>query len=106
MKIENLTVQRFGEPAGGDFEIIVVELETDDGLRGMGYQLLFGTFGGLVSSLIREQLAPCVLNGDPWLTSTLWDRMQSAMPRRGGDGVVRGAIAARRSPSGLHGPYR
>jgi L-alanine-DL-glutamate epimerase-like enolase superfamily enzyme len=94
VKISNINVQRYREPQGGDFEILVVELESDSGHRGIGYQMLFGTTGQLAKSLITECLGPCVLNEDPWLSAWLWDRMHAAIPRRGGDGIVRGAIAA------------
>ncbi|MEM7255055.1 MAG: mandelate racemase/muconate lactonizing enzyme family protein [Pseudomonadota bacterium] len=94
MKVTGIDVRRYGEPSGGDFEIIVVEVESDAGHRGMGYQLLFGSFGRLVAQLIIEQLAPSILNEDPWHTNDLWERMNAAIPRRSADGFVRGSIAA------------
>ncbi len=94
MKIIDINVQRYGESEGGDFEIIVVDVESDSGHHGIGYQMLFGTSGGWVAELIIGRLAPCLLGEDPWLTSLLWERMYTAMPRRGGDGIVRGSIAA------------
>jgi L-alanine-DL-glutamate epimerase-like enolase superfamily enzyme len=94
MTITDVNVQRYGETEGGDFEIIVVEIEGASGERGTGYQMLFGTAGRWAAELIRDGLAPCVLGEDPWLTSWLWERMYAALPRRGGDGIVRGAIAA------------
>ena len=93
MKTTHVNVQRYGEPQG-DFEIIVVEIEADTGHRGIGYQMLFGPAGKWAAELIDECLAPCMLGEDPWLTSWLWDRMYAAIPRRGGEGVARGAIAA------------
>lgn len=94
MKITGVNVQRYGEPEGGDFEIIVVEVESDSGHRGTGYQMLFGVSGQWAAGLINDCLAPCLMGEDPWLTSWLWERMYQAMPRRGGDGIARGAIAA------------
>jgi D-arabinonate dehydratase len=94
MKITGVNVQRYGAPEGGDFEIIVTEIESSSGHRGTGYQMIFGTAGRWAAELINEVLAPCLVGEDARLTTWLWQRMYAALPRRGGDGIARGAIAA------------
>ena len=94
MRIENVEVARYGEPEGGDFEIVVVHLVTETGHRGTGYQMVFGAAGAWAASLIETSLAPCLVGENPWITDSLWERMHAVSPRRGGDGLARGAIAA------------
>lgn len=94
MSISSIGVRRYGEVGGGDFEIVVVEVESSSGHLGTGYQMVFGENGHLAASLIEEALAPCVMGEDPWLSEWLWGRMHAAFPRRGADGLVRGSIAA------------
>lgn len=94
MKLADIEIQRFGQPEGGDFEIIVVALSSDTGHRGLGYQMLFGRAGEWASQLLGYLFDSVLRNEDPWATSWLWERMYEALPRRGGDGLARGAIAA------------
>ena len=94
MKITNVEAARYGEPDGGDFESVVVRLDADTGHQGMGYQMVFGSAGAYAASLIEASLGPCLIGEEPWVTQLLWDRMYSVSPRRGGDGLARGAIAA------------
>ena len=89
MKITGVNVQRYGAPEGGDFEIIVTEIESSSGHRGTGYQMIFGTAGRWAAELINEVLAPCLVGEDARLTTWLWQRMYAALPRRGGDGIAR-----------------
>ncbi len=94
INVTSLDVRRFASPEGGDFEILVVDAKTDSGLSGFGYQMIWGASGEAVAQTITERLAPCVIGQSPWATSALWDRMYNVMPRRGGEGLVRGSIAA------------
>lgn len=99
MKITAVEVTRYAPPSsGGDAygnpEILVVDVDTDAGTRGSGYQMMHGSPGQHAAAIIRERLAACVIGESPWLTSMLWDRMYQALPRRGGEGIARGSIAA------------
>lgn len=94
MAISTVDVTRYGKPGNSDFEILVVAVHDDSGHTGIGYQMLFGPAGALAATIIQEQLTPCIVGENPWSTSLLWDRMYARMPRRGGDGLVRGCIAA------------
>ena len=92
MVITEVAATRYGD--GGDFEIVVVQVRTDDGLCGLGYQMLFGVSGEFTSGLIEQKLAPAVDGLSPWLTAQAWQRMVAVLPRRGSDGLARGAIGA------------
>lgn len=94
MKISTLEIHRYAEPAGGDFEILLVDVFTESGLKGTGYQMLFGSSGEWAAQIINDRLAPRLIGEEAWSTSFLWERMYTAMPRRGGDGIARGSIAA------------
>ena len=94
MQITGIDITRYGEPAGGDFEIIVAELKSDTGHRGTGYQMLFGASGEGTAALLRDRLGPLLIGEDPWLTGRHFARMRNSLPRRGADGIACGAIAA------------
>jgi D-arabinonate dehydratase len=94
MKITTVDVTRYAQQGASNPEILVVDVATDDGIEGRGYQMMHGIPGHHAAALLSERLAPCVIGADPWLTSLLWERMYQALPRRGGDGLARGSIAA------------
>ena len=49
----------------------------------------------LFQQIIENVLAPKIVGSTPQLTSDLWDRMyHEAIPRRGGEGIVRICISA------------
>ncbi len=97
MKITDLTVKRYrasqqaGADAGG---IQIVEVHTDAGLSGMGFVSAGGATTDLVATLLRKNLQSVLVGEDPLLTDDLWRRMHAAVPRRGGEGLVRTCIAA------------
>ena len=94
MRITAVRPTRYADPDGGDFEIVVVEVESDQGHLGRGYQMLFQSPGAYAAGLITDCLAPAVVGMDPWLTTAAWKYLYDALPRRGGDGLARGSIAA------------
>jgi L-alanine-DL-glutamate epimerase-like enolase superfamily enzyme len=97
MKITDVTVKRYrasresGADAGG---IQIVEVHTDAGVSGMGFVSAGGATTDIVASLIRHNLRSAVVGEDPLLTEDLWRRMHAAVPRRGGEGIVRTGMAA------------
>ena len=96
MKVTTIDVQRYAMANSSDvqFEILVVDILSDLGHRGRGYQMVFGAYGQAAASFLKHHLAPSILDENPWRSSMLWDRMLAAVPRRGADGFVRGSIAA------------
>jgi L-alanine-DL-glutamate epimerase-like enolase superfamily enzyme len=97
MKITKTTAKRFSANATSGYvaEIVFVDVETDDGLIGHGFANAPRGTGALFKQIIEELLAPQICDGDPILSTELWTRMHTgAIPRRGGDGMVRYCIAA------------
>lgn len=56
-------------------ETIFVELETSDGLRGLGYSYTIGTGGRAVLSMLRDHLLPLVRGEDADRIESLWHRL-------------------------------
>ena len=97
MKIADLTVKRYRasrEPQAGAAGIQIVEVRTDAGATGTGFVSAGNASSDLVAMLLRGNLKVAVIGQDPLLTTDLWQRMHEAVPRRGGEGIVRAAIAA------------
>ena len=98
MKITDVTVKRYsaskdaGAYGGG---IQIVEVHTDGGVTGTGFVSASSATGDLLATVIRRHLKNVITGGDPLLTEDLWRRMyEEAVPRRGGDGIVRMGLAA------------
>ena len=97
MKIKNVSATRYKGDAQAAYvaEIVVVSVATDAGITGTGFASAPPGMGEIFARLIETMLAPQVLDGDPRLTADLWERMyRNAIPRRGGEGIVRPCIAA------------
>lgn len=97
MKITGITVKRYSgsrEPRTDPGGIQIVEVHTDAGVTGMGFVSAGSAVSDLVATLVRRNLAAAIAGEDPRLTDDLWRRMHAAVPRRGGDGLVRTCIAA------------
>jgi L-alanine-DL-glutamate epimerase-like enolase superfamily enzyme len=98
VKITDVTVKRYrasrdARAYGGDIQI--VEVRTDAGVTGMGFVSTAAAAGDLVATLVRRNLRAVVVGENPLLTDDLWRRMhQQAIPRRGGEGIVRTGMAA------------
>ena len=80
------------EPISLEFpfhKLVVAEIATDAGLKGLGYSLVFGGGGGeAVLAYLDTRLKPLLLDEDPRQVERLWDRMY-----RGDRGVRRVGIA-------------
>jgi L-alanine-DL-glutamate epimerase-like enolase superfamily enzyme len=98
MKITDVTVKRYSasptprtDPGG----IQIVEVHTDTGVTGMGFVSAGSSTSDIVATLIRRNLKAVVAGENPLLTEDLWRRMHAqAIPRRGGEGLVRACVAA------------
>ncbi len=53
-------------------ETPMVRITTDDGLTGTGYTYTIGTGGSSVIALLRDHLAPRLIDRDPFETETIW----------------------------------
>jgi L-alanine-DL-glutamate epimerase-like enolase superfamily enzyme len=97
VKITDLTVKTYSESrqAQTGAGIQIVEVYTDAGVTGMGLVSVSAATGDLVATLLRRNLKKVIVGENPLLTDDLWQRMyQQAVPRRGGQGIVRTCIAA------------
>src|SRR5262245_46714490 len=57
-------------------ELILVHLETDAGLAGLGFCSTFGPGGGAIRSLIEGELAPLIAGEDPRDTDRLFAKVE------------------------------
>ena len=70
-------------------KLVVADIGTDEGLRGLGYSLVFGGGGAeAVLSYLDLRLKPLLLNEDPLHVERLWEKMY-----RGDRGVRRVGLA-------------
>jgi L-alanine-DL-glutamate epimerase-like enolase superfamily enzyme len=98
VKITDVTVKRYRasrDPHAYAGDIQVVEVHTDAGVRGRGFVTGTSATSDLAATLLRRNLRAVVVGDDPLLTDDLWRRMRDeAVPRRGGEGIVRTCMAA------------
>lgn len=97
MKITDLTVRRYRGAGTNPYsaEMVVVEMSTDAGITGMGFANAPPRMGSIIAQFVENVFLPAALDADPRLTNDLWRRLQSeTLPRRGGDGIARYALAA------------
>ena len=100
MKITSLDVARYSDPgatgeSGYGAQIITVTLHTDTGLSGLGFVTGSHISGPLLEALMLTAIQPHLLNHDPRQNELIWDNLyHNALPRRGGDGLMRHAMAA------------
>ena len=100
MQISDVKVTQYRRPSetgGTDYsaEIQIVEIETDTGLTGIGFASAPSKTGDLVTRMILDLLRPRLLGKDPHCNAEIWKELYwEAAPRRGGDGMMRTALAA------------
>jgi L-alanine-DL-glutamate epimerase-like enolase superfamily enzyme len=98
VKITDVTVKRYSasrDPRADAAGIQIVEVHTDAGATGMGFVSAGSASSDIVAMLLRRHLKGVLLGEDPLLTEDLWRRMHDlAVPRRGGEGIVRTCMAA------------
>jgi len=97
VKITDVTVKRYSasrDPGAYAGDIQVVEVHTDAGVSGRGFVSGARATSDIAATLVRRILKAAVVGEDPLLTDDLWRRMHEAVPRRGGEGIVRTCMAA------------
>ena len=72
-------------------EWLVVEVECDNGLVGIGNAALAPT---IAQKIVQQYLAPLVIGGDPWDYELLWQRMYRSTMAWGRKGIAMAAISA------------
>ncbi len=101
MQIVTVNVARYQMPSAGaqaggyGGEIQIVDIETDDGIAGRGFASTATRTGPILAAMLGDLLGPMLVGEDPSDIGRLWTKMhRDAAPRRGGDGLMRVAIAA------------
>ena len=57
-------------------KIVVAEIDTDEGLQGLGYSLVFNGGGAeAVHVYLETRLKPALLGEDPLMVERLWEKM-------------------------------
>ena len=99
--ITSLKVERYRSPeaqastSSYGSELVVVSVETADGVSGLGFTTASATTGAVLKTFCQDILAPLIVGHSAFATGALWSRMYNeGIPRRGGDGLMRQAIAA------------
>jgi L-alanine-DL-glutamate epimerase-like enolase superfamily enzyme len=75
-------------------ELILVEIITDNGLKGCGYTYTIGTGGLAIKCLIDDSLAGLLTGEDPQMIEQLWHKMWWHLHWVGRGGLAAFAIAA------------
>lgn len=95
------------KPMALDFphhKLVVVEILTNEGLKGLGYSLVFGGGGAeSVLAYLDARLKPLLLGEDPLAVERLWEKMYRGVRRVGlaGMALARGAVEKYRSAQAL-----
>jgi L-alanine-DL-glutamate epimerase-like enolase superfamily enzyme len=96
VKITDVSVKRYSvsrDPRAYAGDIHIVEVQTDAGVTGMGFVSATSATSDIAATLVRRNLKAAVVGENPLLTDDLWRRMHEAVPRRGGEGIVRTCMA-------------
>src|SRR5436853_4654174 len=57
-------------------KLVVAEISTDEGVKGLGYSLVFGGGGAeAVHAYLETRLAPALIGEDPLFVERLWEKM-------------------------------
>lgn len=75
-------------------EWILAEVETDRGVRGIGWSYTVGYGGTAIKVLIDDYLAPLVIGEDPLLVPAIWEKLRWAVRGIGREGISSLALAA------------
>ena len=57
------------------FEVVMAQIETDEGQMGTEYTYTIGLGGSAIRSLIDKELKPMLVGADPTRISQLWEKM-------------------------------
>src|SRR5882672_7492942 len=76
-------------------KLVVADVSTDEGLKGLGYSLVFGGGGAeAVRAYLATRLAPALLGEDPLFVERLWEKMFRTDMGMKKQGVVAYALSA------------
>jgi D-arabinonate dehydratase len=76
-------------------KLVVADISTDEGMKGLGYSLVFGGGGAeAVHAYLATRLAPALLGEDPLFVERLWEKMFRADMGIKKQGVAAYALSA------------
>ncbi|HEV3384371.1 MAG TPA: mandelate racemase/muconate lactonizing enzyme family protein [Gemmata sp.] len=75
-------------------DLILVHLQTDDGLKGLGFTYLLGSGAATIRSFIDTELSQLVIGEDPHDTDGLFSKAESRFRPMGFSGLIARAYAA------------
>jgi D-arabinonate dehydratase len=75
-------------------KLVCAEIATDEGLKGLGYSLVFGGGGAEAVHAYLERLKPLLVGEDPLFVETLWEKMFRADMGIKKQGVAAYALSA------------
>lgn len=75
-------------------KLVCAEITTDEGLKGLGYSLVFGGGGAEAVHAYLERLKPLLVGGDPLFVESLWEKMFRADMGMKKQGVAAYALSA------------
>src|SRR5438876_7704878 len=76
-------------------KLVVAEISTDEGVKGLGYSLVFGGGGAeAVHAYLETRLAPVLIGEDPLFVERLWEKMFRTDMGMKKQGVVAYALSA------------
>lgn len=76
------------------FEVIMARLETNIGVRGLGYTYTIGQGGAAITSLIDQAVKPILLNADARRIEQIWEDMWWRLHYVGRGGIASFALSA------------
>src|ERR1700748_2243396 len=71
----------------------LVKVRTDDGIEGIGHCYAGHSGGNVVTTAVREMLAPMLIGADPYSTELLWKNMYQEVLLHGRVGSVIRALS-------------
>jgi L-alanine-DL-glutamate epimerase-like enolase superfamily enzyme len=77
------------------FAVVTVQIHTDGGASGLGYTYTVGKTGGsAIQAMLRDDLAPSLIEADPRCIERLWEQMWWRLHYVGRGGIASFAISA------------
>jgi L-alanine-DL-glutamate epimerase-like enolase superfamily enzyme len=81
-----------GHPFGDMRDLLVLDLETSDGIAGMGYLFLFAPTMKTITACLEETIVPRVLGKDATAVEAIWQDLWRASVTYGRGGKQRLAV--------------
>lgn len=83
-----------GDGAPKPTDVVLVDVETDGGLSGVGWTVSPGGAGAALASLVERDIAPLLIGEDELSSEKCWAKFQQAFRRLGSTGLPARAYAA------------